>query len=286
MTASGASVEITVTDEVELGMSTNTTPLEMTTVVNEYGTTAFSRLDGRLLMQRVDPAGKGLVSLLTANGVSVAAVGPGDSLSNMVELIARIDLPGIERLVRPALPSLQRMTVSTASHGRSPRWRGPRWDRRDPAADALPNWELRIDGPNPDAWPVGEKTEVTWYLYAAELDPSHIADGERIASPWGRITYRLDSSEAPTFARATAGVTVLGTQGVKPLTAEESARLADCSSEALHRSLTALATIWAGHDALTRNTLDAYRLWQRQNGVIAEAVLPRQGAFATALRQR
>jgi hypothetical protein len=88
------------------------------------------------------------------------------------------------------------------------------------------------------------------------------------------------------FERTAAKVASLGIQGVKPLAAADADRVGRCSAEALHRALFALATAWAGHDALTRDTLESYRLWQRLNGVIAAAVLPRQPAFATALRQR
>ena len=279
----GVTIELTISDMVEIGMGSVTAAPPLTTVVNEYGTTTFSRRDGRLLTQVVDPEGKGFASLMAANGVSVAAAGRGEDMPHLIELISTIDLAGIERLERPALPSVENDGVDSLSKAIAAMAQAE-WSRRDPAADAMTGWALRITVPIPEAWPVGEGTTITWYLYAAAVDPATLADGERIAAPWGRITHKLASSDAPVFKRVAAGLTSLGTQGVKPLSAADVACQPATSPEAVHRSLFALATTWAGQAALTRDTLESYRLWQRQNGVIATAVLPRRSAIAQALR--
>jgi len=280
----GVSAEVTVSDLVELGMGSVTAPPLLTTVVNEFGSTTFSRLGGRLLTRCIDPQGAGYAAIQAANGVSVAAMGRGADLPQLVELIAQTDLPGLEKLVRPTLPSVANDAVDGLSQAIIAMAQR-HWAERDPAIGSSLAWEFRITPPIPSAWPVIEGTTLTWFLYAAASDPQ-LADGERVSGPWGRIESRALTSDGPLFVAMKAGLAPVGTQGVRPLAASESVRLDACSPEALLRSLYALATTWAGNQALMDSTLESYRFWARMNGVIAEVVLKHQTQFAKVLRQR
>jgi hypothetical protein len=280
----GVSAEVTVTDLVELGMSSVTEPPPLTTVVNEFGSTTFSRLDGRLLSRCIDPHGAGYAAIQAASGVSVAAMGRGEDLPQLVELIAQTDLPGLDKLVRPTFPSVANDAVDGLSQAIIAMAQR-HWSERDPATGSTLAWEFRITPPIPSAWPVIEGTTLTWFLYAAAFDPQ-LSDGERVSGPWGRIESRALTSDAPLFVAMKAGLAPVGTQGVRPLAASESGRLDACSPDALLRSLYALATTWAGNQALMDSTLESYRFWARMNGVIAEVVLKHQTQFAKVLRQR
>lgn len=170
---------------------------------------------------------------------------------------------------------------STPVHTRIDALVASEWRATDHGGEEALAWTVRTSPPIPDTWPVSEATKVTCYAYAAAQDPANLRDGERVAAPWGTVSYQLGSPQKVSFVRLSPRLELLGTQGVKPLGREDAARMS--SDEKLHKDLAGMAAHDKDGGAAAADTLQTYRMWRRLNGVIAGAVLKGHGAFVRAL---
>lgn len=104
-----------------------------------------------------------------------------------------------------------------------------------------PFWSHRVSPGFPCSWPVKERGPLCYYAYAAAFDPQ-LADGERIAAPWARVT--VERNNPPKAELLTKAVKELGIQGVRPLKKGET-------------------------EILKTDSKGFYCLWAGTNGVIA-----------------
>lgn len=144
-------------------------------------------------------------------------------------------------------------------------------ETKQPADNSPPPgvlWKWRLTPPFPVAWPLTASTPLRQYAFGAGMDLM-LRDGERIAKPWATV----DAVGAKkTVKRVADALAPLGTQGVRPLKAEE--------VKALQTLDGAAATLRKGDLAAVK---DGYCLWLRVNGVVGAVVAKEHAAFVTAL---
>jgi hypothetical protein len=105
-----------------------------------------------------------------------------------------------------------------------------------------PFWSVRVTPGIPCAWPVKEGGSLCYYAYAAALDPQ-LADGERTAAPWAKVTADPAQKTPPKLEVLMKEAKEIGIQGVRPLNKEEI--------------------------GAARDPKDSFCFWVRNNGVIA-----------------
>jgi len=128
-------------------------------------------------------------------------------------------------------------------------------------------WDLRVSVPIPARWPPEGSRQVVRYLYATCFDPQ-IADGIRVAAPWGRIEYSGGEEGLPRFVRLLETVREIGIQGVRPLSGKE---LAVYENGAMAESvLESLERLPGENDPGTSALREYYRTWNGNNGVIGK----------------
>jgi hypothetical protein len=150
--------------------------------------------------------------------------------------------------------------------------------RQGPGRD-LPGvfWEYTISPPIPSFWPPDEDRRVSYYLYATGHDPCQLADGCRIAAPWGLIRTTGAAGSAPEFVRISENIREIGIQGVRPVSSGEA--LIFLNQEAAETFLETLAVLPGESQAGARLIREYYCLWCGHNGVIAEELRTLHGQF-------
>jgi hypothetical protein len=137
-------------------------------------------------------------------------------------------------------------------------------------------WDSRVSVPIPARWPPEGNRPVLRYLYATCFDPQ-IADGIRVAAPWGCIEYYGGDEDSPRFVRLSESVREIGIQGVRPLSVKELAiyengAMAESFVESLNR-------LPGENDPGTPALREYYRTWCGHNGVIQQEIAYRHEPF-------
>jgi hypothetical protein len=111
-------------------------------------------------------------------------------------------------------------------------------------------WVLDVTPPVPDRWP---EDQLVYYVSARRLRPG-LLDGKDIAVPWARADQRGN------VTLLTDGVTLLGTEGIRPMTRGEVAL-----SQEVERA-GPLEELWP------RATRDREPFFVRREGLVTERV--------------
>lgn len=144
----------------------------------------------------------------------------------------------------------------------------PFWDRLPDHA----GWRMLVSAPFPQSWPPGPGRlgAVVRYAFAMRLRPG-LADGVEVAAPWARSTLRADGTV--TVEPLRTRLEPLGVQGVRPLTAAESA-LAGQEGEVARLLL-------AGGQGAEAGLVRDYTCgWIGRLGIVAAAITPLHPAFS------
>ena len=147
---------------------------------------------------------------------------------------------------------------------------GPAWRQIGTAGD----WQLVVSPAFPLAWPPGPEGPVlVRYAYAMRLRPG-LADGAEVASPWARSVAA--ATGRPSVDILQRRLEPLGTQGVRPLRADELGLALRGNDVAVLLA----GSLDPGQEALVRAFTCG---WIARNGVVAAAIAPRHPAFAAWL---
>jgi hypothetical protein len=154
------------------------------------------------------------------------------------------------------------------------------WKKSRPEFKALKNanWNLRLTPPLPSEW-MKAGLPVTVYAYSAGIELESIGRYETIAKPWAKMEFVFGAPGSLKFTRLPGGETLLGHQGVRPLTAKES----EIYKRDIYDSYAALAAPGGRPAGLEPEILAYYKLWRDTNGVIAEPVLKMHAGIAAKL---
>lgn len=149
-----------------------------------------------------------------------------------------------------------------------------------------PHWEktvktgglngFALTPPLPAAWPPNGDGILAYYAYAYGLG-THLSDGEYNSAPWGRLLVKTKGSAKPEFERLANEVKELGTQGVRPLTQEETEIRA--TEDLAYKSLRSLARGKSAPKGPDRVLQAYYCLWLGTHGVVAGSLEEKLGAF-------
>ena len=131
-------------------------------------------------------------------------------------------------------------------------------------------WNGRLTPAFPCDWPVQKGAMLCYYAYAYTLDP-RLADGERIAQAWGKVTVAPSVEGKPEFKILLKEVKELGIQGVRPLRKEEIEiiKTADSVEQTLVKWMSSGEKIV---NSDLKSFKDFYCLWIQNNGVIAQEI--------------
>jgi len=161
-------------------------------------------------------------------------------------------------------------------------WTGAEWKRTRQGPDRLPAdepgqfWDPAVTPPFPVHWPPEGGSGSVRYLYATCFDP-RIADGIRVAAPWGIIESLGCEQGLRRFVRLSESIREIGIQGVRPMTKEEMAVYEKCS--AAESFLESLAGLPDEDDPVMRPLRDYYLTWCGHNGVIRQEIAYRHEPF-------
>lgn len=147
------------------------------------------------------------------------------------------------------------------------------WKRTRQGPDRSPKegpglfWDPAVTPPIPVRWPPEGGPCSVRYLYATCFDP-RIADGIRVAAPWGSIESAGGEQGLSRFVRFSESIREIGIQGVRPITKEEMAVYE--KRGAVESSLESLAGLPDENDPVMGSLRDSYRTWCGHNGVIMQ----------------
>jgi hypothetical protein len=135
------------------------------------------------------------------------------------------------------------------------------------------SWMTRTSPPLPPEWP-WQGGGLVYYAYARGMSPD-LRDGEYAGPVWGMAEQPGDAAAAPAFTPLPAEITRRGTQGVRPLTAQETETL-QADPAAL---LAAAGQEKAAGAAAAQEKLKAYYCLEKSLGNLPEPIPQRHAAF-------
>ncbi len=136
-------------------------------------------------------------------------------------------------------------------------------------------WSYRVSPPFPAFWPPNSSRKAYYYIYAAgNYLRGGLSDGDLVAPPWARIGVSGEASEMELLSDRLRRI---GVQGVRPLSGAEADVYAQ--SDQTERYLLGLSSQPDDMSPKTQTLKKYYCIWTSHNGIIADALRPRQETF-------